>query len=175
MTKTDKNKEIDIPREENADPWQDFRDIEILELHWEQHYRHSLGKYSRFFKELANKRFLATRCPQCEKVWAPPRPLCPDCLQITEWQELNGKGTLASFSVMHYAPSMTAYLETPYVLAYVKLEGADTLFAHLLKNYSSLDAIYIGMPVKVVYLDGPVEHPIHLMAFEPQSDPVNPG
>ena len=170
MAKADKNTQPDITQAGTGDPWEDFRDVEILDLHWEQDYRHSLGKYSRFFSELENKRFLATKCPQCAKVWAPPRPLCPDCLQITEWHELSGKGSLASFSVMHYAPSMTAYLETPYVLAYVKLEGADTLFAHLLKNYCSLDAIHIGMPVKVVYQDGPVEHPIHLMAFEPQPE-----
>jgi len=153
-----------------TDPWADFRDIEIIGLHWEQNYRHSLGKYSRFFLELENQRFLATRCPKCNKVWAPPRPLCPNHLAITEWVELSGRGQVASFSVLHYAPAMLSFLNTPYVLAYVQLDGADTLFAHLLQNYGDLNRVKQGLPVQVVYNSGPVEHPILLMAFEPMTD-----
>lgn len=159
---------VSDPLGQSPDPWADFRQIEVIELHWEQTYRHSLGKYSRFFLEMENRRFFATRCPACARVWAPPRPVCPDDLTITEWVELSGRGRLASFSVLHYAPaSAPPTLATPYVLAYVHLDGADTLFAHLLQNYGSLSEVYIGLPVKVVYNDGPVAHPLHLMAFEP--------
>ncbi len=158
---------VSDPLGRDPDPWADFRDIEVIGLEWLQNYKHSLGKYSRFFLELENKRFFATRCPKCSKVWTPPRPVCPDELTITEWIELSGRGEVVSFSVLHYAPAMLSFLETPYVLAYVKLEGADTLFAHLLKNYGELNQIRHGMPVQVVYNDGPVDHPILLMAFEP--------
>jgi hypothetical protein len=79
------------PLGRDPDPWADFRDIEIIELNWRQTYRHSLGKYSRFFLELEKGRFLATACPECEKVWAPPRPVCPDDLTITQWKELSGR------------------------------------------------------------------------------------
>ncbi len=149
------------------DPWADFREIEILELNWAQTYRHSLGKYSRFFLELENGRFLATRCPSCCTTWTPPRPVCPNDLSITEWVELKGTGHVVSFSVLHYAPTMAADLKTPYVLAYVKLDGADTLFAHLLQNYGDLSCIQHGLPVQIVYHDGPVGHPILLISFEP--------
>jgi len=80
---------------------------------------------------------------------------------------LSGRGELVSWSVLHYAPKMLDWLETPYVLAYVKLEGSDTLFAHLLQNYGDTDALQAGMAVQVVYNDGPVAHPILLMGFEP--------
>ncbi len=160
-------KRVEDPAGREPDPWADFREIELIGLNWEQSYRHSLGKYSRFFLELENRRFFGTRCSDCDKVWAPPRPLCPDCLSITSWIELTGRGSLAGFSVLHYAPAQAASLETPYVLAYVQLEGADTLFAHLLKNYGDVDSVQIGMPVQVIYEDQPVDHPIHLMAFEP--------
>ncbi len=155
------------PLGREVDLWADFREIEVIGLEWTQSYKHSLGKYSRFFLELENKRFLATRCPKCVKVWAPPRPVCADDLTITEWVELSGRGALVSFSVLHYAPAMFSFLKTPYVLAYVKMEGADTLFAHLLQNYGDLSKVRHGMPVRVVYNDGPVDHPIMLMAFEP--------
>jgi uncharacterized OB-fold protein len=155
------------PLNPRSDPWADFREIEIIQLEWSQTYRHSLGKYSRFFMELENKRFLATRCPQCAKVWTPPRPVCPDDLSITGWVELSGQGHVVSYSVLHYAPAMASSLETPYVLVYVKLDGASTLFAHRLQNYGTLSRVRHGLPVHVVYNDGPVEHPILLMAFEP--------
>lgn len=168
---TSKTKQFvaDDPLGRDPDPWAEFRDIEILELNWNQSYKHSLGKYSRFFIELENRRFFATRCPECGKVWAPPRPVCPEHLAITEWVELSGEGRLASFSVLHHVPAMAPHLEPPYVLAYVRLEGADTLFAHLLQNYGSLSDIYHDMPLQATYSDGPVDHPIMLMAFEPLS------
>jgi hypothetical protein len=67
------------PYGRDLDPWADFREVEVIELHWTQTYRHSLAKYSRFFLELENKRFVATRCPRCDKVWVPPRTSFPRC------------------------------------------------------------------------------------------------
>ena len=166
MAKLDQ-KIVADPSGRASDPWGDFREIEVLGLEWTQSYRHSLGKYSRFFLELENGRFLATRCPTCQKVWAPPRPACPDDLSITKWIELSGQGEVVSWSVLHYAPKMLDWLETPYVLAYVKMDGADTLFAHLLRNYGEITNVRAGLPVQVVYNEGPVVHPILLMEFEP--------
>ena len=159
---------VEGPRTEGPveDVFAQFRDVEVVELHWEQTYRHSLDKYSRFFLELENKRFLATRCPKCETVWAPPRPVCPNDLAITEWVELPGTGVIEGFSICEFAPAFVSN-ERPYVLAYVALDGADTLFCHELRNYGDRNRIQEGMPVKVVYSEGPVEHPIRLMHFEP--------
>ena len=155
------------PENRSPDPWVDFREIEIIGLEWVQKYKHSLGKYSKFFLALEEGKFLATRCESCHYTWSPPRPACPNCLQVTKWVELSGKGELISWSVLHHAPKMMAdSLTTPYVLAYVKLEGADTLFAHLLRNFGELDDLQHGMSVKVTYAEDPVEHPIMLMWYE---------
>lgn len=62
---------------------------------------------------------------------------------------------------------MAPFLAPPYVLAYVKLAGADTLFAHVLRNFGDAAALYHGMPVHAIFDAGPVTHPIHLLAFEP--------
>ena len=148
------------------DPWREFREIEKIELHWEQTYRHSLGKYSKFFLALEAQKLLATRCAHCDKVWLPPRPACADCLRITHWVELSGVGTLRGFSALHSAPAFVTE-PTPYVLAYVQLDGAHTLFAHLLKNYGAPDNVQYGLCVKVVFATQPVAHPLHLMWFEP--------
>lgn len=154
------------------DPWADFRQVERLTLELTQSYRHSLGKYSRFFIELEQGRFFATTCARCGRTYAPPRPLCPDCLKPTAWQELAGTGTLETFSVMHFTSGVNEDvrgLATPVVLAYVLLDGASTLFPHLLR--APLESVRIGMRVRVAYAaeDGveSVDHPIHLMHFVP--------
>ncbi len=170
MTVTNKldQKTVLDPDNRDTDPWADFREIEILGLEWTQNYKHSLGKYSKFFLGLEEGKFLATQCPSCSKTWAPPRPACPDCLQPTKWTELSGKGELISWSILHYAPKMLAdTLQTPYVLAYVKLEGADTLFAHLLNVNGDLSQLQYGLSVEIVYNQEAVNHPVMLMAFEP--------
>lgn len=148
------------------DPFADFREVELLTLKWEQEYRHSLGKYSRFFLELENKRFMATRCPRCKATWVPPRPVCPNDLRVTEWVELSGYGTLEGFSICEFAPKFISK-EKPYVLAYVALDGASTLFCHQLRNFRDRSEIKVGMRVKVAYAEGEVDHPIRLIYFEP--------
>lgn len=150
------------------DRWAAFRQVERITLELTQSYKYSLGKYSRFFIELENKRLLATRCASCGKVYAPPRPLCPTCLQPTAWLELSGEGTVETWSVLHFSPGSNAdvrALETPYVLSYVLLDGADTLFPHLLK--APPEAVTCGLRVQVAWSEEPVHHPIHLMYFVP--------
>lgn len=149
------------------DLWEAFRQVEIITLELTQSYKHSLGKYSRFFIALENKQFLATRCSHCEKVYTPPRPLCPDCLKITVWHELKGTGIVETYSVMHFTNGVNEDVKdlgTPLILAYVLLEGSSTLFPHILKV--SPENVHIGMRVQVAYIDEPVSHPIHLMYFE---------
>jgi uncharacterized OB-fold protein len=149
-----------------VDPWADFRQIERLTLELTQTYRHTLGKTSRFFLELENGRFFATRCAACAQTYAPPRPLCPACLRPTEWVELAGTGVVKTFSVLHFGPGTNddvRALTTPYILAYVLLDGATTLFPHLL--FAPPERVQIGLRVRVAYKNGAVSHPIHLMHF----------
>ncbi|MBC7810319.1 MAG: Zn-ribbon domain-containing OB-fold protein [Burkholderiales bacterium] len=159
---------VSDPHKRDIDPWADFRLVERLNLEFTQNYTHSLGKYSRFFVELENSRFMATRCETCEGVYAPPRPLCPQCLRVTQWVELPGTGTVETYSVLHFSPGSNADVEalkTPYILAYVLLDGSSTLFPHILD--APPDIVQIGMRVRVHYVDRTVFHPLHLMYFVP--------
>ena len=156
---------------DNHDPWHAFRQIEIIQLELLQQYKHSPGKVSRFFIELENQRFMGTQCGSCSKVFTPPRPLCPDCLKITEWLELSGNGILETYSIMHFSNGINDdvnALEMPFVLAYVLLEGSSTLFPHILK--CDPQKVVSGMPVKVAYTEESVSHPIHLMYFVPTEE-----
>jgi hypothetical protein len=155
------------PMGRDPDPWADFRSVEVLGLEWVHRYRHSLGKYSRFFLALEQGRLVATKCPQCESVWLPPRPVCPNDLSTTQWIELPGTGTLAGFSVIHRSPAAVPALPAPYVLAYADLDGADTLFLHVLDVEGDLSRVTYGMALRVAFNAGPVDHPIWLMSFVP--------
>lgn len=157
----------DPQKKAGGDPWKDFRQIEKVQLDWEFSYRHSLGKCSKFFIELEHKRLFGSECPKCGQVWMPPRPVCPDDLTITTWKQLSGRGALHSFSVSH-ARIASFPFETPYVVAYIALDGASTLCLYQLRNYGDVDQITLGMRVKVAYSTTPAAHPLWSVWFEPE-------
>ncbi|MBI3961593.1 MAG: OB-fold domain-containing protein [Deinococcus sp.] len=150
-----------------SDPWADFRQVEIINIEKRFTYRHSLGKVSRFFLELEQGRLFAAACPRCAQVWLPPRPVCPHDLAITTWRELSGKGTVAAFTT---CPKTPHYIwgQEPLVLAYVDLEGASTLFLHQLRNYGDPSRLKVGLLVRAVFSQEPVDHPLELFWFEPE-------
>jgi uncharacterized OB-fold protein len=168
---------LETPVAGDSDPWASFRTVERLNLQMTQQYRHSLGRYSRFFLALEQQRFEATTCTRCDTVYTPPRPLCPACLLPTSWVTLSGKGTLVTWAVMHYTTETNddvRALPRPVVLAYVLLDGASTLFPHVLRCLP--DAVKAGMRVRVAYAAErgaeTVHHPIHLMHFVPLEEGV---
>lgn len=154
-----------LVREGAEDAWADFRDVEVLDLRLEFRFRHSLGKVSRFFLALEERRLLATRCPTCKTVWMPPRPVCGNDLAVTQWTELSGRGTLAVGSLSAY--SLTAAgAGTQLMFGYIALDGASTMLFQQLRNVDP-DALVTGLPVKAVWNDAPVDHPMRLFWFEP--------
>ena len=147
------------------DPFKAFRDIALLEVHHQFTYRHSLGKVSKFFLELEKGRLFATRCGACGSVYLPPRAVCPEDLSVTEWCELSGRGTLKSWTLCRRSPAY-AQTEEPYLLAYVKLDGTDSLLLHQLKN-ASADSLRYDLGVKTVFGESATRHPLERMWFEP--------
>jgi uncharacterized OB-fold protein len=148
------------PQGRSDDPYADFREVVRVDQTLAVTTRHSLGKTSRFFVGLAEQRLLASRCPSCHRVWLPPRVHCPHDLAVTTWTELSGRGTLVSWTAPSGAPT-----DPPFWLAYLALDGADTLFLHRL--VAPEGALRYGLPVRVAFGEGPVEHPLELCWFEP--------
>jgi uncharacterized OB-fold protein len=165
-----KLKEMDVPdplgRAAPDDPWRDFRRVEVIDLKLDFRFRHSLGKYSRFFLELERHRLMATRCSRCGTVWMPPRPACGNDLAVTEWVELSGRGSLAAATECAYTLTTGGGKDT-LVLGYIALEGASTLLLQQVRNYGDVRRLKAGLPLRVVWADGPVGHPMELFWFEP--------
>ncbi len=87
---------------------------------------------SRFLLALqAERRILAARCSACDKVLVPLRSFCPFCHQaVVETVAVGPGGVLAGFTVVHH-PAAHYPQQPPLVYGLIRLDGADTLFLHL--------------------------------------------
>jgi len=126
----------------NTNPLQIGRHYEIDSIH-------SYGEVSDFFLGLQKRKLLATRCPSCSRTWLPPRRDCGACGKPTEWFEAPQAGKVHSFSVLYFAAE--AFMaDLPFVLAYIELEGIDTMFLSRVTGCKPED-VYIGMPVRAKF------------------------
>jgi len=112
------------------------------------HYRHSASlEESRYLRGLAEGRLLGQRCPECRKVYIPPRGACPtDGVPTEEEVELPDTGTVTTFCIVN-VPFLGQRITPPYVSAYVLLDGADIPLMHLVLGCAA-DEVRMGMRVK---------------------------
>jgi len=119
-------------------------------------YEWSVGIHgSRFFQEVKERqRFIGIRCPQCNKVYVPPRRICAPCfIEMDELVPLTDRGTLRAFSVVNYPfldPDTGAQRPIPYTYGYIQMDGADCIFSHII-NETDVDKIEVGMKVRAVF------------------------
>lgn len=107
-------------------------------------YLYSYGGVSHFFRALRDEEKLTgTRCPSCKTVYCPPRTRCGECYETTSWVDLPPYGVVVSAIDCYYVPpnyELHRYLDLPYTLALIKLEGADTCI---------YNTVYLPPPHKV--------------------------
>jgi uncharacterized OB-fold protein len=119
-------------------------------------YEWSIGKFgSLFFNEIMNhQRFLGIRCPDCEKVYMPPRRLCGPCFkELDELVTLPNRGIIEAFSTVNYPftdPDTGKQRPIPYTYGYIRIEGSDTIFSHII-NEVDISRIEVGMKVMAVF------------------------
>jgi len=137
--------------------------VELLSVpgEWSLPYSYSAGEtVSKFLVEIRdNARIIATKCPQCNRVLMPPRSYCERCFVSIKdnWVELPPKGTLEAFTLV--TNKFEGLPDPPYVICYIKLEGADTTIPHFLTGVDLSDPekarqkIKVGMPIRLVFKD----------------------
>jgi uncharacterized OB-fold protein len=107
---------------------------------------------NRFFNHLKKKdSFLATKCPECKKVYFPPRMFCEDCFcEIPDkgWMEVPARGTVRLFTVATI-DTFGEELKEPKVVALIDIEKTDSAMLGLIKTKNK-DKDYTGMKVKAV-------------------------
>jgi hypothetical protein len=105
---------------------------------------------TRYLLGLQDGRLLAQRCPQCGKVYIPPRGACPvDGVPTDVEVELPDKGIVTTFCIVN-VPFYGQRITPPYVAAYVLLDGADIPFLHLILDCPAED-VRMGLRVEAVW------------------------
>ncbi len=104
----------------------------------------------RFLLGLADGKLMGQRCPECSKVYVPPRGACPRCGVATrEEVEVADRGTVTTFCIVR-VPSENIDLELPYTAAQILLDGADIPFFALIQE-CPWDQVRMGMRVEAVW------------------------
>lgn len=119
-----------------------------------------LGQH--FGEQLAKGRIIGHKCPDCGKVYTPPRGFCPlDVVETTSDHEVDvqDKGTLTAFTIVTPVQYYGQKEREAYVQASILLDGADTPIGQARIDLPH-DKIRAGMRVKAVWKaegDRPVE------------------
>jgi uncharacterized OB-fold protein len=99
-----------------------------------------------FYKFLAQGKLMSGKCTRCGKIHLPPRPLCDKCYsQQFTWMEIQGKGKLLTYSVIHIAPQQFQQL-APYAVGIIELENGLKLPSMITVTP---DQLHIGMPLTI--------------------------
>ncbi len=112
-------------------------------------------------------KILGVRCETCNKVFVPPREYCEKCLEKLDenWVELSNEGVITNYTVVNYNDKHLPR-RAPYILALVKVDGADTLFPHIVEGIDVED-VKVGMRVKAVFAEETTNTILDLDHFEP--------
>jgi len=119
-------------------------------------YEYAAGHFAtRFFQELRdNGRIWGVRCPGCQRVYIPPRPICGICAGKTgEWVEVSDEGVIVGCTVVNVPfidPMTGEQRPVPYGFAIIRLDGASTALYHFLEE-TDPKKLGVGKRVKAVF------------------------
>lgn len=103
----------------------------------------------RFFREIKDHgRIMGSICHHCDIHYVPGVAFCERCLNpVEDWVDSGISGEVHSFTLLCINQDGSAK-ETPELIAFIRI-GDGGLVHHLAET--SIDEIYIGMPVEAVF------------------------
>ena len=107
-----------------------------------------------FGEQLARGRIIGHKCPECGKVYMPPRGYCPLCVvETTEADEVEvaNEGTITTFSVITPLQYQDQEETEDYVQATLFLDGADTTIMVMRMDGIAITDVHMGMRVRAVF------------------------
>jgi uncharacterized protein len=103
-----------------------------------------------YWKAAAEGRLVVQRCAACERYQFYPRAHCTTCgAHDPQYQEVSGRGTVHTFSVIHRNGSPGFDVEVPYVFAIVELEEGPRMTANVVGV--DPEEVVVDMPVQVTF------------------------
>lgn len=97
------------------------------------------------------KKIMGIKCNRCCKVFVPPRQTCDVCMEDIRdnWVDVKNTGEVTNFTVVRYNDKHLPK-KAPYILAMIRLDGADTSLVHVVEGIEPEQA-QIGMKVQAVF------------------------
>lgn len=112
-----------------------------------------------FYKFIGENKLMAAKCRSCASLLLPPKNFCPKCFSTDlEWIELEKKGKLLTYTVIHVSPKQFQS-DAPYAVGIIKLEEGPHLLGMIRRI--KLEEIKVGMNLTVDFdTDMPSEWPM---------------
>jgi hypothetical protein len=127
-----------------------------------------------FNQAIAEDLLIGSHCLVCGNISIPQRQICPNChSDQLERIQSNGRGTLATFTVIYIPPTSMAEAgynaKNPYCVGIVALEEGSRISAQIIGlDLSDPETIKIGLPLKQTsVVRGEGESAKKFLAFEP--------
>ena len=107
-----------------------------------------------FWDAAKEHRFVLQRCEDCERFQHPPGPVCHRCRRANlTWSEVEGRGTVYTYTWVHkaFVPALQEML--PYAVAVIELPAAENI--RFVSNVVDVtpDTLTVGLPVELVWDD----------------------
>ncbi len=119
-----------------------------------------------FWEATKNKKFVIQRCRESGQAQFYPRPVSIATGRNTvEWEEIDGKGSLYTYSVMCMGFGELRK-SAPYLVGVVRLDAGADILANIVN--CDIEAVKIGMRLRPYWM--PIEDGRHLLMFEPDPD-----
>lgn len=100
-----------------------------------------------FYRCASEGRLTAARCTSCGNLLLPPRPMCTECFSTDmKWVELEKRGTLLTYTIIHVAPTQFQSM-VPYTVGIVKLKDGLKL-PGMIRGVES-EELKVGMELEV--------------------------
>lgn len=118
------------------------------------------GLAGHYWQSTAKGSLQIQQCTQCSKHQHYARPMCTHCgSRALDWVQTTGKGTVLSCTTVHRSPYTD--IDTPYIVALIRLDEGVTLLSHLVG--ASPDANHCDKSVKLSF--SPLREDVQLPVF----------
>jgi len=110
-----------------------------------------------FYKFLADKKLIGSRCKKCHALYLPPHPICQKCYSNDmEWVEMKGSGKLAAFTAISVGPTCTIAegygRNNPYLVGIVKMDEGPKICGRIHGiDAKNPERIKVGTTVEVEF------------------------
>jgi 3-keto-5-aminohexanoate cleavage enzyme len=150
----------------------DTNDSFIMEGKLALPYSYFAGRVgSRFITTIRDKKkIMGVKCNTCNRVFVPPRQTCERCLADIRdnWVDLKDTGEITNFTIVRYDDEHLPR-KAPFVMALIKLDGADTTMAHIVEGID-IDSVKVGLRVKAVFAEETTNTILDIDHFEPYTE-----